>query len=206
MFSCTCLLPSMWESLVLAMLGNRDSLSRNNPSVSWIWVPTEGESTYWLQKEQITTWIRFLHVKLGTGENMMSNFFFLKMWREYENPSEKSRALFQNVKKYVTTISLALFLWSLSVPNRPPGTFHSYSFTFLKVFIRASPIQSTWTHKTLPMCRARIIFQGLRNIFRSLELLSKLHQCDHRLRKYQFSPGKILILFWRNPIHFYINP
>lgn len=36
-----------------------------------------------------------------------------------------------------------------------------------------------------------------RNIFRSLKLFSKLHQCNHRLKKYQFPLGKILILFLR---------
>lgn len=41
-----------------------------------------------------------------------------------------------------------------------------------------------------------------RNIFRSLELLSKLHQCNHRLRKYQFPSGKILILFLRKSYSF----
>lgn len=41
-----------------------------------------------------------------------------------------------------------------------------------------------------------------RNKFRSLELLSKLHQCKHRLRKYQFPSVKILILFVRKSYSF----
>lgn len=41
-----------------------------------------------------------------------------------------------------------------------------------------------------------------RNIFRSLQLLSKLHQCKHSLRKYQFPSVKILILFLRKSYSF----
>lgn len=44
---------------------------------------------------------------------------------------------------------------------------------------------------------------GFENIFRKLELLSKPRQHDHRLRKYQFSPGKNPNpLLEKNPIHF----
>lgn len=62
----------------------------------------------------------------------------------------------------------------------------------LKGLIRTSPVQSVHVVRVLTLFRGSVTPYGFENIFRRLELLSKLRQHDHRLRKYQFSPGKNL--------------
>lgn len=70
----------------------------------------------------------------------------------------------------LTTVSLALFLWSQCLPHSPQHFFHSYPSTSLKTFISVSPVPSIWTHKRLPSLQSRNyreIYSGAWNYFLS---------------------------------------
>lgn len=107
----------------------------------------------------------------------------------------------------------------LSLPTTPPylWTFFVVSITTpqsTKLFSQLPFYLLECTHQSStcltyldPILRASKSFQFseqelCRNIFRSLELLSKLRQCKHSLRKYLFPSVKILILFLRKSYSF----
>lgn len=101
----------------------------------------------------------------------------------------------------------SLGLWSWFKPRGPQD-------------ISSAPTLPSWTAKvyqsiTCTVClhlksphifTVKIMLHGFENIFGRLELLSELQQQDHRLRKYQFSQGKILIPFLTKSYSFYIIP
>lgn len=60
----------------------------------------------------------------------------------------------------------------------------------LNGLIRTSPVQPGHVVRVLTFFRGSVTPHSFANVFRRQELLSKLRQHDHRLRKYQFSPGK----------------
>lgn len=95
-------------------------------------------------------------------------------------------------------MSLALFWGSLSLPQFT-GHFPQLPFYFLE---GAHQCISCTIHLDPQKSSYSLEWELYRNIFRSLELLSRLHQCNHRLRKYQFPSGKILILFLRKSYSF----
>lgn len=83
-----------------------------------------------------------------------------------------------------------------SYPPTPQSTGHFLQLPIchleLKGLIRTSPVQSIHVVRVPTFFRGSITLYGFENVFRRSELLSKLHQHDYRLRKYQFSPGKNL--------------